>query len=140
MGRGIRCYKRGRARGALNLSGSAYDDHSMVTITERAAAKLKELLEAEGDPTLTALRVAVEGGGCSGFQYALGFDSEPEEGDAVAELHGVRILVDRYSLPYLEGAGVDYVDGLTGAGFHITNPNVEAACGCGSSFQAKSAG
>ena len=111
----------------------------MVTITERAAAKVKELLEAERDPTLTALRVAAEGGGCSGFQYALGFDSEPEEGDAVAELHGVRILIDAYSLLYLEGAGVDYVDGLTGAGFQITNPNVEAACGCGSSFQTKSA-
>jgi iron-sulfur cluster assembly protein len=112
----------------------------MVTITERAAAKLKELLEAEGDPSLTALRVAVEGGGCSGFQYALGFDSEPDDGDAVAAVHGVRILVDRYSLPYLEGAGVDYVDGLMGSGFQITNPNVEAACGCGSSFQAKNAG
>ena len=81
--------------------------------------------------------MAVEGGGCSGFQYALGFDSEPEEGDEVAEVHGVRILVDRYSLPYLEGASVDYVDGLMGAGFQITNPNVEAACGCGSSFQAR---
>jgi iron-sulfur cluster assembly accessory protein len=112
----------------------------MVTITERAAAKVRELLEAEGDPALTALRVAVEGGGCSGFQYALGFDAGPEEGDAVADLHGVRILVDPYSLQYLEGAGVDYVDGLTGAGFQITNPNVEAACGCGSSFQAKTAG
>ena len=112
----------------------------MLTITERAAAKVKELLEAEGDPTLTTLRVAVEGGGCSGFQYALGFDSDPEEGDAVAELHGVRILVARYSLPYLDGADVDYVDGLMGAGFQITNPNVEAACGCGSSFQAKNGG
>jgi len=112
----------------------------MVTITERAAAKLKELLAAEGDPTLTALRVAVEGGGCSGFQYALGFDSEPEDGDAVEDIHGVRILVDRYSLPYLEGAEVDYVDGLMGSGFQITNPNVEAACGCGSSFQARNAG
>jgi iron-sulfur cluster assembly accessory protein len=112
----------------------------MVTITERAAAKVKELLAAEADPTLTSLRVAVEGGGCSGFQYALGFDTGPEDGDAVAELFGVRILVDGHSLPYLEGAGVDYVDGLTGAGFQITNPNVEAACGCGSSFQAKTAG
>jgi iron-sulfur cluster assembly protein len=112
----------------------------MVTITERAAAKVKELLEAEGDPCLTALRVAVEGGGCSGLQYTLGFDAEPEEGDAVADVHGVRILVDRHSLPYLEDADVDYVNGLMGAGFQITNPNVEAACGCGSSFQAKNAG
>ena len=112
----------------------------MVTITERAAAKVRELLNAEGDPALTALRVAVEGGGCSGFQYALGFDSGPEDGDSVAELHGVRIVVDPYSLPYVDGADVDYVDGLVDAGFRITNPNVEAACGCGSSFQAKNAG
>jgi iron-sulfur cluster assembly accessory protein len=112
----------------------------MVTITERAAAKVRELLLAEGDPELTALRVAVEGGGCSGFQYALGFDAGPEEGDAVVELHGVRIVVDPYSLPYVDGSDVDYVDGLTNAGFQITNPNVEAACGCGSSFQAKNAG
>jgi iron-sulfur cluster assembly protein len=112
----------------------------MVTITERAAAKVRELLDAEGDPSLTALRVAVEGGGCSGFQYALGFDAGAEEGDVVAELHGVRIVVDPFSLPYLEGADVDYVDGLVDAGFKITNPNVEAACGCGSSFQARNAG
>jgi iron-sulfur cluster assembly protein len=109
----------------------------MVTITERAAAKVRQLLEAESDPALTALRVAVEGGGCSGFQYALGFDAGPESDDAVVELHGVRIVVDPYSLPYVDGADLDYVDGLTGAGFQITNPNVEAACGCGSSFQAK---
>jgi iron-sulfur cluster assembly protein len=111
----------------------------MVTITERAAAKVRELLEAEGDPGLTALRVAVEGGGCSGFQYALGFDAGPEEGDAVVELHGVCIVVDPYSLPHVDGADVDYVDGLVGAGFRISNPNVEAACGCGSSFQARHA-
>ncbi|HYX84793.1 MAG TPA: iron-sulfur cluster insertion protein ErpA [Gaiellales bacterium] len=109
----------------------------MVTITERAAAKVKDLLAAEADPSLTALRVAIEGGGCSGFQYALGFDGDPDDGDSVADCHGVRILVDRFSLPYLEGADVDYVDGLMGAGFQIRNPNVEAACGCGSSFQAK---
>jgi iron-sulfur cluster assembly protein len=112
----------------------------MVTITERAAAKVQELLAAENDPSLTALRVAVEGGGCSGFQYALGFDGAPEDGDAVVERFGVTILIDRYSLPYREDADLDYTDGLTGAGFQISNPNVEAACGCGSSFQAKSAG
>ncbi|HET7171553.1 MAG TPA: iron-sulfur cluster insertion protein ErpA [Gaiellales bacterium] len=112
----------------------------MVTITERAAAKVKQLLEAECDPGLTALRVAVEGGGCSGFQYALGFDAGPEEGDALVELHGVRIVVDPYSLPYVDGADLDYVDGLVGAGFQISNPNVEAACGCGTSFQARSSG
>jgi iron-sulfur cluster assembly accessory protein len=109
----------------------------MIMITERAAEKVKELMAAEGDPSLGALRVAVEGGGCSGFQYALGFDSAPEANDEAWEHHGVRVIVDRFSLPYLEGASVDYIDGLTGAGFQIENPNVVAACGCGSSFQAK---
>jgi len=109
----------------------------MVTLSERAAQKVRELLEAEGDPSLTSLRVAVEGGGCSGFQYALGFDSGPDGDDETCEMHGVRVVVDRASLPYLAGAGVDYIDGLTGAGFQINNPNVVSACGCGSSFQAK---
>jgi iron-sulfur cluster assembly protein len=109
----------------------------MVTITERAAEKVKELLAAESDPSLSALRVAVEGGGCSGFQYALGFDSSPEDNDETWEYHGVKVIVDRFSLPYLEGSCVDYIDGLMGAGFQIENPNVVAACGCGSSFQAK---
>ncbi|MDX6522400.1 MAG: iron-sulfur cluster assembly protein [Gaiellales bacterium] len=109
----------------------------MVTITERAAEKVKQLLAAEGDPSLTALRVAVEGGGCSGFQYALGFDGAPDNNDEAWEYHGVRLIVDRFSLPYLQGSSVDYIDGLTGAGFQIENPNVVAACGCGSSFQAK---
>ena len=109
----------------------------MIMITERAAEKVKELMAAEGDPSLSALRVAVEGGGCSGFQYALGFDSGPDGDDETYEMHGVRVVVDRASLPYLTGAGVDYIDGLTGAGFQINNPNVVSACGCGSSFQAK---
>ncbi len=110
---------------------------AMITISQRAAAKALELLRAENDPGLTGLRVAVEGGGCSGFQYALGFDGDPEEGDAVAEFHGLRVIVDPYSSPLLEGASVDYVDGLMGAGFQVDNPNVVAACGCGSSFQAR---
>jgi iron-sulfur cluster assembly accessory protein len=109
----------------------------VVILSERAAQKVKELMAAEGDPALAALRVAVEGGGCSGFQYQLGFDGSPDENDESWEVHGVRVVVDRFSLPYLDGAAVDYIDGLTGAGFQIDNPNVEASCGCGSSFQAK---
>ncbi|MGZ4482514.1 MAG: HesB/IscA family protein [Gaiellales bacterium] len=109
----------------------------MVTLSERAAEKVKELMAAENDPTLAALRVAVEGGGCSGFQYQLGFDAAPDQNDESWEIHGVRVIVDRFSLPYLDGAAVDVIDGLTGAGFQIDNPNVEASCGCGSSFQAK---
>ena len=85
---------------------------------------MRELLEAENDPSLTSLRVAVEGGGCSGFQYALGFDSGPDDDDETCEMHGVRVVVDRSSLPYLTGADVDYIDGLIGAGFQINNPNV----------------
>jgi iron-sulfur cluster assembly protein len=109
----------------------------MVTITERAAEKALALLAAESDPDLTGLRVAVEGGGCSGFQYALGFDGAPEAEDRVEVVNGLRIIVDPHSLPYLEGAAIDYEDGLMEAGFRITNPNVVAACGCGSSFQAR---
>jgi len=107
----------------------------MVMLTEIAAERVKAL--AAEDPEAKVLRLAVEGGGCSGFQYALGFDSAPDDNDEAWEVHGVRIIVDRYSLPYLSGADVDYIDGLMGAGFQINNPNVVAACGCGSSFQAK---
>jgi iron-sulfur cluster assembly protein len=107
----------------------------MVTITPRAAAKALELMRAENDPGLCSLRVAVEGGGCSGFQYSLGFDGQPEPDDMVAEQHGLRLLVDAASLPLLDGAGVDYVDGLSGTGFQIDNPNVGSSCGCGTSFQ-----
>jgi iron-sulfur cluster assembly accessory protein len=108
----------------------------MITITERAADKVREFMAAEDDDA-SALRIAIEGGGCSGFQYALGFDSGPQDGDEVVELNGVTILVDPFSLPYLKGAGIDFVDGLNGTGFQISNPNVQAACGCGSSFTAK---
>jgi iron-sulfur cluster assembly protein len=110
----------------------------MVQVTARAAAKALELMAAEKDPALTSLRLAVEGGGCSGYQYALGFDGDPAPGDAVAKQHGLRVLVDEHSRPFLEGAGVDYVEGLTEAGFRVTNPNMAASCGCGSSFLPRS--
>ena len=109
----------------------------MVTLTDTAALKVKELMNGQAETEESGLRVAIRGGGCSGFQYALGFDSAPDDNDEAWEVHGVRIIVDRYSLPYLSGADVDYIDGLMGAGFQINNPNVVAACGCGSSFQAK---
>ena len=110
-----------------------------MTITPRAAARALELLAAENDPGLTCLRVSVEGGGCSGFQYALGFDGDPAPGDSVAELHGLRLVVDARSLELLDGADVDYEDGLQGTGFRIANPNVTASCGCGESFQPREA-
>ena len=106
-----------------------------ITLTDKAATKIKDLLGEQGDGAEQALRVAVRGGGCSGFQYALGFDEAPADGDAVIEMHGVRIVVDPFSLPYLSGAEIDFVDGLNGTGFKIENPNVVA--GCGSSFQMK---
>jgi len=81
--------------------------------------------------------VAIEGGGCSGFQYALGFDRGAQEGDNEIEMHGVTVVVDPFSAPYLLGSEIDYQDTLMNAGFAINNPNVQAACGCGSSFQAK---
>jgi iron-sulfur cluster assembly protein len=109
----------------------------MVTVTEKAAGKIKELLSEESDPDVQVLRVAIEGGGCSGFQYALGFDRGPLDGDNEIEMHGIRVVIDPYSAPYLVGSEIDFVDALMGAGFAINNPNVQAACGCGSSFQAK---
>jgi iron-sulfur cluster assembly protein len=109
----------------------------MVTVTESAALKIRELMAEEPEGDVSVLRVAVQGGGCSGFQYALGFDRGPQDGDNEIESHGVRIVIDPYSAPYLTGSEIDYVDALMGAGFAINNPNVTAACGCGSSFQAK---
>ncbi|MGH3041591.1 MAG: iron-sulfur cluster insertion protein ErpA [Gaiellaceae bacterium] len=109
----------------------------MVTVTENAAAKIKELIAQEPEGEISVLRIAVQGGGCSGFQYALGFDRGPQDGDNEVEMHGVRVVVDPFSAPYLVGSEIDFVDALMGAGFAINNPNVQAACGCGSSFQAK---
>ena len=109
----------------------------MVTVTENAAAKIKELMAQEPEGDVSVLRIAVQGGGCSGFQYAHGFDRGPQDGDNEIEMHGVKVVVDPYSAPYLTGSEIDFVDALMGAGFAINNPNVQAACGCGSSFQAK---
>jgi len=107
----------------------------VISFTEKGAEKVKEFLDAQSaDVQTSGLRVGVRGGGCSGFQYALAFDTQ-REGDEVFEDHGLRILVDRPSLPYVRGAIVDYVDTLQGAGFKVDNPNVVAACGCGSSFR-----
>jgi iron-sulfur cluster assembly protein len=107
----------------------------VITFTDKGAQKVQEFLASQSaDIQTSGLRVGVRGGGCSGFQYALAFDSE-RAGDTVFEDHGLRILVDNPSLPYVRGAVVDYVEGLQGAGFKVDNPNVIAACGCGSSFR-----
>ena len=107
----------------------------MISFTDKGAEKVREFLAGQSTDVETAgLRVGVRGGGCSGFQYALAFDSK-RDGDEVFEDHGLRLLVDRQSLPYVNGAIVDYVESLQGAGFKVDNPNVIAACGCGSSFR-----
>src|SRR5919108_3055447 len=107
----------------------------MIILTDKGAEKVREFLETQQAVAETAgLRVGVRGGGCSGFQYALGFDEQRED-DSVFEDKGIRLLVDRASLPYVKGSVIDFVDGLQGAGFKVDNPNVIAACGCGSSFR-----
>jgi iron-sulfur cluster assembly accessory protein len=106
-----------------------------VTLTDKATEKIDELLSAQEDSD-QALRVAVRGGGCSGFQYSLAFDKVRDD-DHVFEHNGVSVAVDKVSMQFVFGSEVDYVDGLQGAGFAVNNPNVVAACGCGSSFQVR---
>ena len=106
-----------------------------LTLTPVAAAKVKELMAEEPDAESLVLRVAIQGGGCSGFQYGLGFDSGPADGDNEYSLEGVRVVVDPYSAPYLRGATVDFLTGLQESGFKIDNPNAVSSCGCGHSFQ-----
>ena len=110
-------------------------NEAMITLTDNAAEKVREFMAAQVAVADTAgLRVGVRGGGCSGFQYALAFD-EQRDGDTVFEDKGIRLLVDDPSLAYVRGSVIDFVDGLQGAGFKVENPNVIAACGCGSSFR-----
>jgi iron-sulfur cluster assembly protein len=106
---------------------------TIVSLTESAAGKIKDLMAEEPEGEAAVLRIAVQGGGCSGFQYALGFDRGPQEGDHEAASHGVPVVVDPFSAPYLAGTEIDWVEGLQ-AGFAINNPNVSASCGCGHSF------
>jgi iron-sulfur cluster assembly protein len=108
--------------------------NAAVTVTDQAAEKIRELV-ASNDAE-QSLRVAVKGGGCSGFQYALALDSRKDD-DHVFEHNGVSVVVDKVSMQFVFGSQVDYVDGLQGAGFTVNNPNVVAACGCGSSFQVR---
>ena len=105
----------------------------MITLTDSAAGKVAELLEAEGDTSL-ALRVAVRPGGCSGFSYEMFFDTDVAGDDVTSDQNGVKVVVDPSSAMLLEGATLDYKDGLQGAGFAIDNPNAQRTCGCGNSF------
>ena len=105
-----------------------------ITLTDLATSKVADLLAQEDASEGLALRVAVRPGGCSGYSYEMYFDSEVAEDDVVREYGEVKVVVDAASAELLTGATLDYSDGLSGAGFHITNPNATRTCGCGSSF------
>lgn len=107
----------------------------MFTVTTKAADEIKKLLSEENIPN-AFLRVRVVPGGCSGFSYEMGFDDETEDSDQLFEKEGVKVAIDELSLPYLQGAVLDYKDGLNGTGFAINNPNATGSCGCGQSFTA----
>ena len=106
---------------------------TLISLTPAAAAKIRELMATEED--VSVLRVAIEGGGCSGFQYGLGFDRGAQEGDHEFDCEGVAVVVDPFSAPYLAGAQVDYLETIQESGFKIENPNAVSSCGCGHSFQ-----
>jgi iron-sulfur cluster assembly protein len=109
----------------------------MITITENAGSKIKEMLAGEeGNPFL---RVGVKEGGCSGFSYGMGFDTEKHDNDTELDQHGIRIVVDTASKPYLNGTVIDFKESMMGGGFTIDNPNATVSCGCGSSFRTKEA-
>ena len=105
----------------------------MINLTPGAASKVKEIMSMQ-NPVPTALRVAVVGGGCSGFQYHMAFENQTNETDDVQDIDGLKIAVDQMSAMYLDGVEIDYIETLEGAGFKFNNPNVRSTCGCGSSF------
>jgi iron-sulfur cluster assembly protein len=104
-----------------------------ITVTPKAAEKIKEFMKQEAENP-EYLRVYVQGGGCSGLSYGMGFEKAPEEDDTVIEENGVKLIIDSYSQDHLKGANVDYIESLMGSGFKINNPNVTKSCSCGSSF------
>ncbi|MEQ1679839.1 MAG: iron-sulfur cluster insertion protein ErpA [Nitrospira sp.] len=106
----------------------------MVTITQVAEQKIRELMAEEKD--VVGLRVYVRGGGCNGYQYGMAFESKMAEDDTVIEMGDVKVIMDSQSAPMLQGAEVDYVDSVQGSGFSIKNPQAKTTCGCGSSFSA----
>ena len=108
----------------------------MVTLTDRAAEQIKELLQKQDKPE-AMLRVFVAGGGCSGFSYGMTLEDAAMEGDVETEVNGVKVIVDPRSAMYIEGANVDFVENMMGGGFKIDNPNAASSCGCGSSFTPK---
>lgn len=107
----------------------------MIQLTNNAVGKVKEILSGQ-EPQPAGLRIAVVGGGCSGFSYSMAFENTPGLLDKTYEFEGLKVFIDQASMLYLDGAEVDYVETLEGAGFKFNNPHVKSTCGCGSSFQA----
>jgi|SRR5579859_980037 len=118
-----------------NQSPVAAETPPGVKLTPKAIEVVRKMARSEGIGTGHGLRIAVVGGGCSGFQYSLNFDAQ-KDGDVVTVLDGVTVLVDEISLPYIAGTTLDYVEGLHNAGFRFDNPRASRTCGCGSSFSA----
>src|SRR5579863_9286297 len=106
-----------------------------VQLTERAVGKVREIMSSQ-EQAPAGLRIAVVGGGCSGFSYSMAFENQPNMLDKTYNYNGLKIFIDQASLLYLDGAEVDYVETLEGSGFKFSNPNVKSTCGCGSSFSA----
>lgn len=105
----------------------------MITVTESASSKIKEMMQnEEGHPYL---RVSIKEGGCSGFSYGMGFDEEKHDNDTELEQHGIKILIDDFSQKFIVGTVIDYKESMMGGGFTINNPNATVSCGCGSSFR-----
>ena len=107
----------------------------MIQLTEGAVSKVREILQTQ-EPKPAGLRIAVVGGGCSGFSYSMAFENSPNMMDKTYNYDGLKVFVDQASLLYLDGAECDYVESIEGSGFKFSNPNVKSTCGCGSSFSA----
>jgi len=107
----------------------------MIQLTEKAVGKVREILDSQ-DPKPKGLRIAVVGGGCSGFSYSMAFENTPNMLDKTYKYDDLNVFIDQASMLYLDGCEVDYVESLEGAGFKFSNPNVKSTCGCGSSFSA----
>src|SRR5690625_3962176 len=133
--RGLRVELRSGKVARMSEATDQVMEESELALSEAAAARIRSLIEEEGNPALK-LRVYISGGGCSGFQYGFGVEAQAEEDDHELVRHGVTLLVDPLSMPYLEGAEIDYKEDLEGERFIINNPNATTTCGCGSSFAA----
>ena len=111
----------------------------LITLTDDAVGQLRNMIEKKGNPSL-GLRVWVQPGGCSGFSYGMALDDAPLGDDVISEVEGLKVIVDSFSAGHLQGAKVDYVDSLMGAGFTVLNPNAVSSCGCGHSFESAQGG